>query len=496
MLLDSGMDILLSLESIKKEVRSKRLKRIIEGLKEDIDDGFPVWRALENAQLLSGYIISLVKIGEQSGKLPDNLKIISAQQQKNKNFHAKIKSAMMYPLLVLSLATIVGIGIAWFILPKLSVMFKQLKVELPLATKILLSIGNFMGDYGLIAAPLFLLSLSVIIYFIFLFPKTKFIGQAILFRLPGSKEMIKEVELARFGYLMGTLFEAGIPIVNSIDSLADVTSFYAHKKFYFFLRNNIREGNSFQKSFEAYPKSKKLIPLYVQHMIVAGEKSGRLPETFLKIGEMFEEKTENTTKNFTVILEPVLLIIVWLGVVSIALAIILPIYSLVGGLNSGSNSSPPPAKEKVISVPTPEEEQSGDLEDNSNELNEESEMNVAEENSQEEIEAEIKTEIRVLPTGLGYLNVRDLSSTKGVIVGEIYPDEVFEYINEENGWFEVIVEDETTGWVSGKYVEKVENNPTNEESVEETEEIEEGEEGGETEEEMDEEAEAEINILE
>ena len=126
---------------------------------------------------------------------------------------------------------------------------------------------------------------------------------------------------------------AGISI-NLINSLlAKATSFKRYRDFYVYLSESIAEGNSFKKSFEFYEKSKTLLPVSVEQLIIAGEQSGSFSETLLKISKTYEEKTDITTKNLTVMLEPILLVIVWLGVVAVAMAVILPIYSLVGGFN-------------------------------------------------------------------------------------------------------------------------------------------------------------------
>ena len=140
------------------------------------------------------------------------------------------------------------------------------------------------------------------------------------------------MELARFGYLLGSLLEAGMPIVDSIKSIKETVSFYNYRKFYSFLENSIEEGNSFQKSFSSYKKINKLFPSPIQQIIIAAEKSGHLSDALKKIGNVFEERLENTTKNLAVILEPILLVIVWFGVMAVAFAVILPIYGLIGGL--------------------------------------------------------------------------------------------------------------------------------------------------------------------
>lgn len=134
------------------------------------------------------------------------------------------------------------------------------------------------------------------------------------------------------GYIMGTLLEAGLPINEAIHSITDATFFYAYKRFYKFLGKSVEEGNSFKISFEKYKKVKKILPATLRQMIIAGESSGRLSETLIRIGKTFEDRNENTSKNVTVALEPILLVIVWLGVMALALAVILPVYNLVGQL--------------------------------------------------------------------------------------------------------------------------------------------------------------------
>lgn len=333
MLIGSGITILAAIDAVKVEVRSRGMKKILDTLKEDIEGGSPLWRAFEKTGIFRDHTISLVRIGEESGHLSQNLKLIAAEEEKDRAFRSKIRSAMMYPVFVLSLTVVIGAAVAWFILPRLASIFAELRIELPFLTKALINVGNFLGQYGLIVFPIFFSVLGFTIYVTFYLPRTKFIGQALLFSFPGVKRLFQEVELARFGYLLGTLLDAGIPVTKALDSLYKATAFPRYKKLYLHLREQVEEGNSFQKSFATFKKIGKFIPMPIQQLIVAGEQSGNLSEILLKISSTFEEKTEDTTKNLTVILEPILLVIVWVGVVGVALAVILPIYNLIGGLN-------------------------------------------------------------------------------------------------------------------------------------------------------------------
>jgi type II secretory pathway component PulF len=164
-------------------------------------------------------------------------------------------------------------------------------------------------------------------------PKSKFLGEYIVFSVPGVKGLLLEVEVARFGYLLGTLLEAGLPVTRAIDSLASASEVIRYKRFYIHLRDSVDMGNSFQKSFASYKKIDVLIPQPMQQLTVSGEQSGNLNKTLIKIGQMYEMKSDTTTKNLTIIMEPILLVIVWAGVVCVAFAVILPIYSLVGGIH-------------------------------------------------------------------------------------------------------------------------------------------------------------------
>jgi type II secretory pathway component PulF len=335
MLVVSGMPIMNAIASITKETKSEGMKRILTRVLEDVEAGSPVWKAFERTRLFRGYTISLIRLGEESGKLADNLKVVALEEEKDREFKSKVKSALMYPVFVLSLTFIIGVGISWSVLPKLAKIFTDLKLQLPFITKVLIDFGLFLTKYGIIVVPLFLVVMSGIFYVVFVNKKTKFIGEAIIFSIPGIKILLAEVEVARFGYLLGTLLDAGLPVTKAIDSLASATEVIRYKKFYLHLRESIDMGNSFQKSFQAYPKIGKLIPDAIQQLVVSGEQSGNLNKTLIKVGQVLEAKSDQTTKNLTIIMEPILLVIVWAGVVTVAFAVVLPIYSLVGDFKAG-----------------------------------------------------------------------------------------------------------------------------------------------------------------
>ena len=173
-------------------------------------------------------------------------------------------------------------------------------------------------------------------------------------------------------------------------------------------------------------------------MIFSAEQSGNLPKTLLKIGEIFESKIDTTTKDLTVILEPVLLVVVWAGVVAVALAVILPIYSLIGGFNAGANfDGPPPQTE----TPPADEDNGVDSED------------VTKETIGEVAGERLVASIRITETGAGYVNVRNAPSLDGEIISKAPTGDEYVYLSEEDGWYEIVLPEEDTGWVFGEFAE-------------------------------------------
>lgn len=332
LLLSSGVSITEAINSVAIETKSKALSKVLIYVKDKIDEGTPLYRAFGETKILSDNVLHLIKLGEQSGRLPENLRLIAAQQEKNRNFRSKVRAAMMYPVIVFIVAIVVGTGIAWFVLPNLTKVFFDLRVDLPIVTRWLISIGDALKAQGYLIVPGIWVGFSLLFYLIFVNRKSKVIGQFLLLKTPGVSRLVKSIELARFGYVMGSLLSAGIPLITALDFLIESTTLRRYKKFYSLLRQSLFEGNSFRKFFEKKKNLEKYLPLSLSQMIVAGEASGNLAEVFERIGEIYQEKADLATKNLPTIIEPVLLFLVWLVVAFIAFAIIMPIYGLIGEL--------------------------------------------------------------------------------------------------------------------------------------------------------------------
>ncbi len=332
LLLKAGVSVSAAITSLGDSSRSKLMQHAMRQMQADIESGSSLGIALERTGIVSDQTLALVRLGEESGHLVENMQLAAQQEEKRHIFHSKVRSALIYPSFVLGLTVLVGLGVAWFLLPKLAVTFSQLHVNLPAVSKVMIGLGVFLKEHGIIAVPIFFAVIMGIGYVLFAAPKTKFIGQRILFMLPGISRLMREVEVAQFGYLLGTLLDAGLPITKSLNLLAGSSRSIDYQKLYAYLENSLQDGQTFEQSLKAYKKISKLLPSAVQQMVIAGEQSGSLSQVLGTIGRTYESKADVTTQNLQAILEPIMLVIVWIGVMVVAVAVIVPIYSLVGGL--------------------------------------------------------------------------------------------------------------------------------------------------------------------
>lgn len=331
----AGLPVGWSLQTIRDNTDSAGLKAAVEQMVHDIDEGLPFWKALERTKLVSPETLMLVHIGEESGNLPENLRLAAGQEEKQRLFRAKIRTAMMYPSFVLSTTVVVGIGISWFLLPRLAQTFGALGIKLPLVSRLILGFGAFLQHDGLVALVGFVVAIAAVIISALKLTWMKNLLHQIMFHVPGIGQLMRQVELARFGYLLGSLLGAGISVTEALQLLRGATTQPSYQAFYDQLNRSFSEGYNFRVTFSKKHTAARLIPGPVQQMIIAGEYSGTLAETLKNIGAMYEEKANITASNLETLLEPILLVLVWIGVLIVAIGVILPIYSLVGKFNHG-----------------------------------------------------------------------------------------------------------------------------------------------------------------
>lgn len=330
-LLNSGLSVIDAIRTIAMEVRVKPMKKILQKIIDDVESGIALWRAMDNQNFFSPYALALIRIGEEAGSLSKNMEYLSAQQEKSHALKSKVKSAMIYPSIVLVMTLTITLGLAWFVLPQLVGVLISLNAELPFVTRIVIAVANYFRDNGKVAVPLVFGAL----FFVFLVCKYTGLrgpAQMFVFKIPGIGTMAKSATIAQFGVILGSLLRAGVPLVESIKSMAEVTDTVAYKKFYFRLADEIEVGESFSNAFTKLKESKKLIPISVQQLVITGERSGKIADMLMRIADIYEKKAEEAAQRLPVVLEPMLLLFMGGLVGTIAYAIIVPIYSVVGNV--------------------------------------------------------------------------------------------------------------------------------------------------------------------
>lgn len=295
----------------------------------EISEGVPLWRAAAEMDVYPQYVIAIMRAGELHGRLPEHLTLLAEQLRNDRQFKRELYTASAYPAIILAITGIVGIGVAWFILPRLATAFSQLGVALPLLTQWIVALGIWLQNYGTQVIPLAVGIFLVLFYLAFFFPKTSWIGRTALVYLPVSRVVVRNMEIARFGTTMGTLLNAGISVPEALDAVEYVAFSRAYEKLYASLKREIRDGYGFADAFKRIGRGGDLFPGAVQRLIVSGGRSGSLANATATIGETFTEKTSIATENISTALEPILLVIVWFGVVFVATSVLLPIYSIL-----------------------------------------------------------------------------------------------------------------------------------------------------------------------
>ncbi len=330
-MLNAGLTLIDALHTLQRETRPRPLKKMLQNVVEAVESGSALWRALQAQHFFSPQAISLIRIGEEAGNLAQNMEHLADQEEKDNDLKGKIKMAMIYPAIVIVLMFIIVMGLGLFVLPNLIGVLFSLNVKLPLVTRLLVAFTNGFTQYAAIVVP-GTIGGAILIVILAKFTPLKVVFQWMEFRVPGIGRLAREATIARFGVILGSLLEAGVPLIEAVNSLAEVTPIVAYRNFYFRLLEHLNQGDSFGKSFELIHGSNGLLPISVQQLVMTGEKSGSLSKIMLKIADIYQKKANDTAQKLPVILEPMLLLFIGGLVGTIAIAIIVPIYSVVGSV--------------------------------------------------------------------------------------------------------------------------------------------------------------------
>ncbi len=331
MMLNAGLPLVDALRTLQLETRNRAMRKVLQRILDMVENGSAFWRAMEAQSFFSLHALALVRIGEEAGNLAKNMELLAVQEEKDHALKAKVKMAMIYPTIVMTIMLVIVLGLGTFVLPNLIGVLLALNVELPLITRIVIAFSNTFTEYGAILVPSILVGF-VVFLILAKYTPLRVVTQWAMFHVPGIGRLAKEATIARFGVILGGLLKAGVPVVEALESLVQVTSIVSYRKLYVQMLARITIGDSFSKCFNGIHGSQKRLPASVQQLIITGEKSGSLADIMLKIADIYDKKASETAEKLPIILEPLLLLFIGGLVGSIALAIIIPIYSIVGNV--------------------------------------------------------------------------------------------------------------------------------------------------------------------
>lgn len=326
----SGITISESLDVLISQTKSVPFKKILSDLLYDTKNGQSLTKALnKHPHVFNPLYVSLIEVGEQSGTLEKSMEYLSQQLAKDYIFRKKVQNTMLYPSLVFIVALIVGGGVGLFVLPKLTELFSSFDFELPISTKILVFVANMMKDYGVfIIGGIF--ALLLFLKFLVNTTPVKPSWHRILLSLPIFGNFLASVEMANFCRNLGIMLKSGLPITAALKIQNQTAENLVFKDYIDRIEKAIIKGKKI--SDELSEKKFTYFPVIATKMIAVGEKTGKLDESLIYLGEFFEEEVDDTTKNLTTVLEPILLLFIALLVAFVAMAIISPIYQFTGSI--------------------------------------------------------------------------------------------------------------------------------------------------------------------
>jgi type IV pilus assembly protein PilC len=314
------------LNILERQITNKRFRVVIESLESEIRKGKPLSDACsEYPDVFPKLFISMVKAGEESGKLSESLQIVANQMDGSYKLKEKVKGAMIYPGVIISVMLIIGVLMMVLVVPGITATFKDMNVELPFLTKILIGTSDFLKN------NIFLCILGVILIIIaFTFALRSKPGKRlfdfIVLRLPVIGNLIKETNSARITRTISSLLSSGVPYAEAITITRDVVQNSYFKDILATAISTVEKGGALSSVFM---ENTKLCPVFVGEMMVVGEETGRLPNMLMEVAIYYEESVDQQTKNMSTIIEPVLMVIIGVAVGFFALAMIKPIYSLM-----------------------------------------------------------------------------------------------------------------------------------------------------------------------
>lgn len=323
-LLDGGLTLHQALDTLTRQTENKSFSKVIMDIRDKVKEGNSLSDSLQDyPRIYDPLYVSMVRSGETGGMLDSVLVRLAEFSEKEQELRGKVKGALTYPFFLASFGVLtVGVLII-FVVPKITNIIKDFGQEMPLPTKILMSVSHFMVGWWWVIGIILILIIFV------LFQQQKSAeGKLILdkwkLRLPILGKLISMRELSRFSRTLSTLFESGVPVLKSLGIVTDTVLNAVIKKDLITIHEQISKGASLGASLE----ESKYFPIFMINMIKVGEKGGAIEKSLLKIADSYDREIDRTTRMFTTLLEPILIITLGIIVGFIVVCMLLPIFNI------------------------------------------------------------------------------------------------------------------------------------------------------------------------
>ncbi len=324
LMLNAGLTLIDSLEILKKQTTKMVLKKLIEDISTKIKGGSSFSVALlDYSNIFSKLYISLVRSGEASGKLGEILLRLADNLEKEREFKSKLRGALVYPVIVIIGMFIVMFIMVTFVLPKLLGLYKDFNVELPVTTKILIAVSSFSARFW----PIVMVLIFAGTYFLKKYLATKS-GKnqfdRFALKLPVFGRIISISALVESTRTLAILISSGISILDALSIVVDATENSVYQQAFLTVSHKVEKGLSMGTAFE----QEEIFPPILVQMSQVGEQTGKLDDTLFRLSKYFEMESEMATKTMTTLIEPLILVVLGVGVGFLVMSVITPIYNL------------------------------------------------------------------------------------------------------------------------------------------------------------------------
>jgi len=329
-MIDAGLPLVQCLEILGGQQDNKSFQKILTGVRGSVEGGSTLSNAMkQHEKVFDALYSNMVEAGETGGILDTILQRLSAYIEKNVKLKRAVRSAMIYPVSVIGIAAMVITLLLWKVVPIFVTLFNGLDVDLPLPTRIVIGLSNFVGSiYGLILL-VFLIAAGVALKFWYGTPHGRMAIDRALLHAPVVGMVLRKIAVARFTRTLGTLISSGVPILEGLDITSRTSGNAVVERAIAQTRKAVEEGRSLVEPL----RETEVFPGMVTQMIGVGEQTGAMDAMLSKIADFYEDEVDAAVKDMLTAIEPIM--IVFLGVVvgGVVISMYLPLFSLIAKLS-------------------------------------------------------------------------------------------------------------------------------------------------------------------